>query len=114
MSMCFFFFFKQKTAYEMRISDWSSDVCSSDLKSRVTILDPAFGKRTMRYAEVSEHFTGVALELTPTAEFKPAKAVPSVSARQLTGPVTGLWRSEERRVGKECVSTCRSRWSPYH
>src|SRR3546814_8932774 len=28
---CFFFFFKQKTAYEMRISDWSSDVCSSDL-----------------------------------------------------------------------------------
>src|SRR3546814_3279854 len=29
--MCFFFFFKQKTAYEMRISDWSSDVCSSDL-----------------------------------------------------------------------------------
>src|SRR3546814_6994357 len=30
-SMCCFFFFKQKTAYEMRISDWSSDVCSSDL-----------------------------------------------------------------------------------
>src|SRR3546814_6984541 len=30
--LCFFFFFKQKTAYEMRISDWSSDVCSSDLK----------------------------------------------------------------------------------
>src|SRR3546814_19527048 len=29
--LCFFFFFKQKTAYEMRISDWSSDVCSSDL-----------------------------------------------------------------------------------
>lgn len=62
-------------------------------KSRVTILDPAFGKRTMRYTEVSEHFTGVALELTPTAEFKQAKAVPSVSARQLTGPVTGLWRA---------------------
>src|SRR3546814_1845083 len=31
MSLCFIFFFKQKTAYEMRISDWSSDVCSSDL-----------------------------------------------------------------------------------
>src|SRR3546814_4496380 len=30
--LCYFFFFKQKTAYEMRISDWSSDVCSSDLK----------------------------------------------------------------------------------
>lgn len=62
-------------------------------KSRVTILDPAFGKRTMRYGEVLEHFTGVALELTPTAEFQPAKAAPSVSARQLTGPVTGLWRA---------------------
>src|SRR3546814_7109184 len=34
--VCFFFFFKQKTAYEMRISDWSSDVCSSDLSQRVT------------------------------------------------------------------------------
>src|SRR3546814_9095564 len=37
--MCFFVFFKQKTAYEMRISDWSSDVCSSDL-----FLDPAQGE----------------------------------------------------------------------
>src|SRR3546814_6999434 len=36
--LCFFFFFKQKTAYEMRISDWSSDVCSSDLEDR---LNPA-------------------------------------------------------------------------
>src|SRR3546814_9739995 len=34
---CLFFFFKQKTAYEMRISDWSSDVCSSDLKQRFTV-----------------------------------------------------------------------------
>src|SRR3546814_6569883 len=33
-SVVFFFFFKQKTAYELRISDWSSDVCSSDLKAR--------------------------------------------------------------------------------
>ena len=62
-------------------------------KSKVTILDPAFGKRTLSYAEVSEHFTGVALELTPTAEFKPQKAAPSVSIGQLTGRVTGLWLS---------------------
>src|SRR3546814_4181052 len=34
LSLCFLFFFKQKTAYEMRISDWSSDVCSSDLMAR--------------------------------------------------------------------------------
>jgi ATP-binding cassette subfamily B protein RaxB len=62
-------------------------------KSQVTILDPAFGKRTLSYADVSEHFTGVALELTPAAEFKPAKTVRSVSAQQLSGPVTGLWRA---------------------
>lgn len=62
-------------------------------KKKVTILDPAFGKRELSYAEVSDHFTGVALELTPTAEFKPQRAAPSVSFRQLTGRVTGLWRS---------------------
>ncbi len=62
-------------------------------KSKITILDPASGKRTLSYTEVSEHFTGVALELTPTAEFKPQKAAPTVSIRQLTGRVTGLWRA---------------------
>src|SRR3546814_2864877 len=36
--LCCFFFFKQKTAYEMRISDWSSDVCSSDLKGKVKLI----------------------------------------------------------------------------
>src|SRR3546814_1863204 len=71
-----FFFFNQKTAYEMRISDWSSDVCSSDL--------------------VELH------SLTPL----PRGAGPRRSELST--------RSEERRVGKECVSTCRSRWSPYH
>ena len=62
-------------------------------KGKVTILDPAFGERKLSLAEVSDHFTGVALELTPTAEFKPQKAAPAVSARQLTGPVRGLWRA---------------------
>lgn len=62
-------------------------------KDKVTILDPAIGERKLSLAEVSDHFTGVALELAPTAEFKPQKAAPSVSARQLTGPVRGLWRA---------------------
>src|SRR3546814_3620942 len=39
LDVCFFFFFKQKTAYEMRISDWSSDVCSSDLRSETWMFD---------------------------------------------------------------------------
>src|SRR3546814_3836910 len=77
-----FFFFKQKTAYEMRISDWSSDVCSSDLSKK------------------------------PWPRPTP-KALPS-ARRSMPLATPGHARSEERRVGKECVSTCRSRWSPYH
>src|SRR3546814_9102035 len=78
------FFFKQKTAYEMRISDWSSDVCSSDL--------PPCRSRRDR----------------PSAEgWRDPRPGP-------VGAGHGRGRSEERRVGPECVSTCRSRWSPYH
>jgi ATP-binding cassette subfamily B protein RaxB len=62
-------------------------------RSKVTILDPAVGERKLSFAEVSAHFTGVALELTPGPEFKPQRAMPAVSLRQLTGKVSGLWRS---------------------
>src|SRR3546814_14658446 len=81
----FFFFFKQKTAYELRISDWSSDVCSSDLPVPRTP-SPTSPRRCARTA-------------SPPSSCSTAGSSP---------------RSEERRVGKECVSTCRSRWSPYH
>src|SRR3546814_7534764 len=80
----FFFFFKQKTAYEMRISDWSSDVCSSDL-----------GRHADHHPVLHVHAGSRA-----------------GAGGDLAIPDPG--RSEERRVGKECVSTCRSRWSPYH
>src|SRR3546814_4452897 len=104
----FFFFFKQKTAYEMRISDWSSDVCSSDLlraharaqPSIAMILRPEVALRTSAGTS------------PPTPAMHDISATPrrsSWTASQLV-----IWRSEERRVGKECVSTCRSRWSPYH
>src|SRR3546814_7238807 len=87
-----FFFFKQKTAYEMRISDWSSDVCSSDLR-----LSGA------RHYSVTDQTAGKAAH----CQHRPAS-----DYRELQQ----AWRrrSEERRVGKECVSTCRSRWSPDH
>ncbi|MFY2762837.1 peptidase domain-containing ABC transporter [Arenimonas sp. MALMAid1274] len=62
-------------------------------KAKVTVLDPAFGERRLTMAEVSRHFTGVALELEPTAAFKPQKVAPHVPMRQLTGPVRGLWRA---------------------
>src|SRR3546814_9130512 len=103
----FFFFFKQKTAYEMRISDWSSDVCSSDL----LIVVP---RRT------------VGIDPPPLAKH-PDAAIGSLlihgGCRRIAQAVCGdaaqlqrfkISRSEERRVGKECVSTCRSRWLAYH
>jgi ATP-binding cassette subfamily B protein RaxB len=60
-------------------------------RSKAIILDPAVGKRKLSLDEVSDHFTGVALELTPAAEFKLQRAAPAVTAKQLTGSVRGLW-----------------------
>src|SRR3546814_9496500 len=97
MLLCFFF--KQKTAYEMRISDWSSDVCSSDL------LD--CWVEELQAAGVPGWFEADKLELAAHAADL-AKGHPAAKMRD------DALRSEERRVGKECVSTCRSRWSPYH
>src|SRR3546814_1260348 len=101
--LVFFFFFKQKTAYEMRISDWSSDVCSSDLPPLwrdVRVLRVAF--------QVAVLAAVVALA---------AYLYDNLLANDVELDFAFLdqqARSEERRVGKECVSTCRSRWSPYH
>src|SRR3546814_4464881 len=93
-------FFRQKTAYEMRISDWSSDVCSSDLWSRWFTLaerfDAVLWPTAAQHADVQERFG--------------ASEVHVLAPHGVAAPE----RSEERRVGKECVSTCRSRWSPYH
>src|SRR3546814_9707424 len=103
--MCDFFFFKQKTAYEMRISDWSSDVCSSDLtrggdRARTGAQYPAPPRTARRRRSRSR--AGEAI--------RPQRA--HVQANRDRGrPAVGVaaCRSEERRVGKESVSTCRSR-----
>src|SRR3546814_17400441 len=87
----------------MRISDWSSDVCSSDLRfvkgnltAQVDIRDTVAIREAKRFARL-EVFTHAS---QPTASI---------------GMIAGIHqRSEERRVGKEWVSTCSSRWSPYH
>src|SRR3546814_4397958 len=96
-----FFFFKQKTAYEMRISDWSSDVCSSDLVDR-----HHDDHRVLLRVVLHEADGGAVGDLL-------GSGIPlGILARTEVRLVEH--RSEERRVGKACVSTCRSRWSPYH
>jgi ATP-binding cassette subfamily B protein RaxB len=62
-------------------------------RGKITILDPAVGRRQLPIAEVSRHFTGVALELSPTVEFVEQPAKPRLHITKLTGRVTGLWRS---------------------
>src|SRR3546814_16185919 len=110
--VCFFFFFKQKTAYEMRISDWSSDVCSSDL--HLVELGPGRGtlmRDVMRAGRTVPGFCEAAQIVLVEA----SPGLSSIQAETLKDAgVTARWRSEERRVGKECVRTCRSRGSPYH
>src|SRR3546814_10777009 len=115
--MCFFFF-KQKTAYEMRISDWSSDVCSSDL---LAVHDD---HAVAGLIEAGQHVEDGGLATARVADDAGELALLDAEvnvlehghAGKLFGETFNLeeCRSEERRVGKECVSTCRSRWSPDH
>src|SRR3546814_1486524 len=88
------FLFNQKPAYEMRISDWSSGVCTSDLMSR----DSESG--------CPGYCSCYVLTISAINDSKNQRVMAYAARWSL--------RSEERRVGKECVSTCRSRWSPYH
>src|SRR3546814_1868801 len=114
--MCFFFF-KQKTEYEMRISDWSSDVCSSDLIARLRRVFDLAADPVAIAADL-----GADAVLAPLVAARPGLRVPGawdgfeLAVRAILGQqitVGAATRSEERRVGKECVSTCRSRGSPY-
>src|SRR3546814_13984150 len=99
----------------MRISDWSSDVCSSDLEAVVRVL--VIGKaKTGTTALV--HLIKHAIE--PCGLVMKPKSILEFGCESLENngneaiKIIYEHRSEERRVGKECVSTCRSRWSPYH
>src|SRR3546814_16714255 len=92
----------------MRISDWSSDVCSSDLcstrpTSRTTALAPSVPKVAI-WLTASRPYFSLTYSMTRSR----------LSWQKSTSKSGMDTRSEERRVGKECVSTCRSRWSPDH
>src|SRR3546814_4192636 len=128
----------------MRISDWSSDVCSSDLRySAHRSLELNAGlKHFFRFwlwlttAQNTREWTaihrkhhakcetvddphspvikGLSTVLRKGAELYRAEAENPETLRIYGKNCPEDWRSEERRVGKECVSKCRSRWSPYH
>src|SRR3546814_2006202 len=111
----------------MRISDWSSDVCSSDLTEvgrwfvasrglAMAIGTPGLQAGTallpIAYVLVSDSLGWQAAWVASAALL--VLACPSLLVLTRVERVPHARRSEERRVGKECVSTCRSRWSPYH
>src|SRR3546814_3265158 len=108
-----FFFFKQKTAYVLRISDWSSDVCSSDLHG----LDDALARQAL--AQEGER---VRLKREAQGAIVVDHVLAEAHLRQRHGRLGaavldaggGEQRSDERRVGKECVRSCSYRWSPDH
>src|SRR3546814_11953385 len=108
----------------MRISDWSSDVCSSDLAALhksmagaepgrggfiadwIGVLDEAAETVRAEYAEIDNRKAGRAMEMAAVrVSIDNLRTFPCIQEKE---------RSEERRVGKACVSTCRSRWWPYH
>src|SRR3546814_20089903 len=134
LSVCInFFFFKQKTSYEMRISYWSSDVCSSDLHAFQ--VRPDYAPASPYEPDVSNHNSNTRQGSTPgrrparrTVRFALCGRQPRRSpfccgvragCRESGTPCgpehresgeSGSERTEERRVGKEGVRTCRSRW----
>src|SRR3546814_12895467 len=102
----------------MRISDWSSDVCSSDL-SHFPVCDGSLNN-VLGIVRTKDLLT--AFLVNEKINLKKSLHEPVYIPENMesllvleTFKKTGVhMRSEERRVGKECVSTCRSRWSPYH
>src|SRR3546814_11511440 len=107
----------------MRISDWSSDVCSSDLRRNPAHRKTGFYRCRcdMRHhdhvLELAQSRFELRLVLEHVKPGGPDHLVAQGGNKRLfvdQRTASGIDRSEERREGKECVSTCRSRWSTYH
>src|SRR3546814_6926007 len=117
----------------MRISDWSSDVCSSDLDGQRTLaqLIAADARARLIAPLLWQRFATRLHEVPADGEVFPLVEIgahcrgslfldaSTLTSAKLSSAIGRVFeaipgRSEERRVGKECVSTCRTRWSPYH
>src|SRR3546814_4823895 len=111
-------YFKQKTAYEMHISDWSSDVCSSDRARR----GPQIGAqvKAARAAVEQEDLRRIAVDLELVGIARRERGDNAIGEEVAVAPEPGEEvgalrdRSEERRVGKGCGRTCRTVWAPIH
>src|SRR3546814_13938522 len=98
----------------MRISDWSSDVCSSDLGPlRACPIHVCRMEVPSNGGNPVEESAPTYCKVSREPERRGAVLLQR-AARTAAHKGEAACRSEERRVGKECVSTCRSRWSPYH
>src|SRR3546814_18404875 len=126
----------------MRISVWSSDVCSSDLEiEEIAEFDPLTGHKTDKFESVKLYANSHYVTPKPTlnqaieeiahdlqirlqglkghgklleAQRLEQRTQFDIEMMEATGSCAGIERSEERRVGNECVRTCRSRWSGEH
>src|SRR3546814_16033013 len=112
----------------MRISDWSSDVCSSDLRA-VAVIDPAFAAalfgavdplgRTFSLEDSGQRIKHLVVGVSTPVRIHGGLGAgapdrPSVFVPLPAQPVYELGRSAERRLGEEWCRTCRSRWLPYN
>src|SRR3546814_13097935 len=103
----------------MRISDWSSDVCSSDLAFSKLQEELADARNLLAERKTIDRAKAILMKrrgIDEPAAYALLRSHAMQSNRRIVDVAEALMtaRSEERRVGKECVSTCRSRWSPYH
>src|SRR3546814_16708832 len=102
----------------MRISDWSSDVCSSDLTLSLAAMEELLKPDALeKFANITKSFKAFQkLQNARLESLSGGEEFPSASEKKyhkLREDLTAQVRSEERRIGKECVRTCRSRWSRY-
>src|SRR3546814_20902599 len=98
----------------MRISDWSSDVCSSDLVDRWSAEVRQFTSEFDKEVYNTAHYGGRGFFLAENAWTTFRDVFQSELEQSKKEKAPEVERSEERRVGKECVSTCSSRWPQYH